>query len=370
MRRVLIIALFVGQLFFSCLTNVLAQGAPCGTVLATYRGIPAKSNGQSSSPNACVPVRGTYGYQYECVEYIKRFYAEALSVDTKQWWGNAVDYFDSASDKGLASFPNGGTTQPAPDDIIVFDNGNNLGHVAIVASVTANTVTCIEENWSKTGNATLTLTFQNGVYTIQPRGSYQILGWLRPVPTEVVVQPGPDTGKDIWTTSVFSYANCSGPGPGGGLYDTELRTGGWGDLYYSLLQFDLSGLPPHAKSAVLYLYCYSLDNNGTGTPMYLDRITQFWWDWQTSGSGCDHDRLWWADRPPTVQWTTTTLPTPVAGQWYTVNITDLYNAWQGGQYPNYGLQLRPVQTADTFNFFYTSRYIVDPTLRPKLVVQP
>ena len=43
------------------------------------------------------------------------------------------------------------------------------------------------------------------------------------------------------------------------------------DLYYSLLQFDLSVLPTNAGSAVLYLYCSA--TYGGGTPLYLDRLT-------------------------------------------------------------------------------------------------
>ena len=98
----------------------------------------------------------------------------------------------------------------------------------------------------------------------------------------LILQPGPVDGKDIWTTSYYSYANCAGAGTGGGLNDNRLRIGGWGDLYYSLLQFDLTGLPTNASSAVLYLYCENL--SGGGTPLYFDRITSAW-NWQTSGTG-------------------------------------------------------------------------------------
>jgi len=185
-----------------------------------------------------------------------------------------------------------------------------------------------------------------------------------------VLQPGPVDGNDIWTTSVYSYAACSNPGPGGGEHNFQLQVGGWADLYYSLLHFDLTGMPTNATSAVLYLYCYSLDNNGSGTPLYVDRITQFWWDWQTSGTGCDYQRLWWADKPTAVQWNPTALPAPTLGQWYALDITDLYNAWQTGIYPNYGLQLRPVNNNNDFDFFYSSQYTNDPTLRPKLVITP
>src|SRR5262249_54949902 len=105
---------------------------------------------------------------------------------------------------------------------------------------------------------------------------------------EIVIQPGPDTSKDIWTTSVYSYAPGGG-GPGGGLADDLLKVGGWGDEYRSLLQFDLTGAPTVATSAVLTLY--NIRDNGPGstpTPMQLYRITALW-DWRTMGTGSDHE---------------------------------------------------------------------------------
>lgn len=184
---------------------------------------------------------------------------------------------------------------------------------------------------------------------------------------EIVLQPGPGEGKDIWTTSVFSYAPGGG-GPGGGRDDYELVVGGFGDFYYSLLQFNLSSMPSQASSATLQLFCFPHRGMGT-TAMYLDRITQFW-DWRTQGTGADRLRLWWADRPSAIQWIPGTLPACIVNQWYTIDITNLYNAWQNGTYPNYGLQLRPVSTNDQWNEFYSSDYLDNPSLRPRLVVTP
>jgi hypothetical protein len=42
--------------------------------------------------------------------------------------------------------------------------------------------------------------------------------------------------------------------------------------------------------------------------------------------------------PSATQWRAAQLATPVAGQWYALDIADLYNAWQTGIYPNYGIQ--------------------------------
>jgi hypothetical protein len=182
---------------------------------------------------------------------------------------------------------------------------------------------------------------------------------------EIVLQPGPGEGKDIWTTSVFCYCPGGG-GPGGGRDDHELVVGGFGDLYYTLIEFDLNGMPAQASSVRLELFPFT--QRGVGTiSMYLDRITEFW-DWRIQGTGSDQERLWWADRPNAVQWLPTALPAPTLGEWYSVDITDLYNAWQDGTHPNYGLQLRPVSTNDRWSEFYSSDYVDDPSLRPKLVV--
>ncbi|TXT27241.1 MAG: PEP motif anchor domain-containing protein [Gallionellaceae bacterium] len=182
----------------------------------------------------------------------------------------------------------------------------------------------------------------------------------------VVLQPGPATGKDIWTTSVYSYVPPGG-GPGGGLNNEHLRVGGWGDLYYSLIEFDLTGLAPVATSARLELFAVPEVHGFGTTDLYLDRITEFW-DWRVQGTGADMERLWWADRPAAIQWSAGSLSAPQAGQWYSIDITDLYNGWQSGAYANYGVQLRPTQTWNTWSVFYSSDYMGDPSLRPRLVL--
>jgi len=160
-------------------------------------------------------------------------------------------------------------------------------------------------------------------------------------------------GKDLWTTNTFTYGNSSP----GGLLEDRLRVGGWGDLYYALVQFNLANLPVGATSVQLCMYCFS-NNGGSTTPMYLDRITQPW-----SGS----DTLW-ADQPSAVQVGDSTVPAPSVGAWCVIDITDIYNGWVNGEYPNYGLRLRPVNNNNSFDFFYSSRYLTDPTLSPKLIV--
>ena len=187
-----------------------------------------------------------------------------------------------------------------------------------------------------------------------------------PPPPPFVRQLGPATGKDIWTTSVYSYA-AGGGGPGGGLPDEKLIVGGWGDSYFVLVQFKLDGLPTQVRSASLELYCSKSQGAGT-VGMVLDRIVEPW-DWTSAGTGKDRERLWWADRPKATQWRPQPLPPCTVGDWYKIDVTDLYSAWANGSLPNYGIQLRPIRNDNRWNEFYSSRTSADPSLRPRLVVR-
>ncbi|WP_209508260.1 DNRLRE domain-containing protein [Ruegeria sp. HKCCSP335] len=189
-----------------------------------------------------------------------------------------------------------------------------------------------------------------------------------------VLQPGPSEGKDIWTTSVFSYAG-NPKRPGGGLDNDELRVGGWGDEYHALIEFDTVGLPPIAQKASIELFAlpYS-DSRFVPVEMQLDRIVQPW-DWRTNGTGFDFNRLWWADRPNSTLWTgdkQNPLPLPQNNSWYSIDVTNLYNAWQirSNGIENFGVILRPTTNNRRMNAFISSNSLAHPTLRPKLVVDP
>jgi hypothetical protein len=171
--------------------------------------------------------------------------------------------------------------------------------------------------------------------------------------------------QDIWTTSVYSYAPGGG-GPGGGMADETLRVGGWGDLYYSLLHFDLTGLPKTATKVRVRLYNIS-SNGGLPTGLYLYEIEQLW-NWQTRGTGLDRLRLWWADQPSVVPYLARALPAPVINAYYYIDITQLYNGWQSRDIPNCGIELRPTSNRNNFDFFASSRH-PNPDRKPRLIIE-
>jgi pimeloyl-ACP methyl ester carboxylesterase len=163
---------------------------------------------------------------------------------------------------------------------------------------------------------------------------------------KIVIQPRPEDGIDVWVTSKFH---------GGGQDNYYLITGGWGDYYYSLIKFNIENLPYYVNSAKILLYHYQEDPIHTSSN-YLDRVTSTW----------DENTKW--DHSPTYL-EISTIPAPLVSSWYEIDITDLYNGWKNGSYPNHGIQLRPTSISEIYNNFYSSDYMDDPSLRPKLVLE-
>ncbi|MCG7866445.1 MAG: DNRLRE domain-containing protein [Candidatus Thiodiazotropha taylori] len=177
--------------------------------------------------------------------------------------------------------------------------------------------------------------------------------------------------RDIWTTSIYGYDTENHfSGCGGGRNDESLRVGGWGDYYYSLLLFDLSGIHATVSSATLRMYnTVDLNNTSQTVSMHLDRVTGDW-NWTTNPIGTctlDNERLWWADRPSYAPYVSS-LPAPGRPAFWEVDVTDLVNSYITGIYENYGIQLRPTAISNNFNVFASSEH-PNESWRPKLILE-
>jgi hypothetical protein len=197
-------------------------------------------------------------------------------------------------------------------------------------------------NWTEAGNVVST----QASYTLTASASRSLVASFTPTSTgPIVLQPGPASGTDVWISSSY-----------GGTDNDILRVGGWSDYYHSLISFDLNGLPANATSAVLHLYARPNTGSVTSTAMYLDRVTSGW-----------TESTKWASQPGAVQ--ISTLPASSnAGGWYTIDLTSLYNGWKSGAFSNHGIQLRPQNISNNYCEFFSSDYLTDPSLRPKLVI--
>lgn len=163
-----------------------------------------------------------------------------------------------------------------------------------------------------------------------------------------VVKPGPfPVGMDTWYGSVYNTSS---------MHDGNLRVGGWGDEYNSLIRFDLSGLPLTATQAVVWLYAHPAGGTPIGINWYRN-TTQ----WHTGS-------VTWNTRPSTALLGSTNAPATIPG-WYGVIFTTQYNQWRSGSTatPNYGLTMRPLATNNNFDEFWGSGYATA-SLRPQLDV--
>lgn len=181
-RLPLVVLLFCGLFLTGFVSKPRSfRGIPCATPLATHKGIPARSN--QSYPYGSCDGTSVYGLQYQCVEYVRRFYHLVKGIETreKNWRGDASTFFQTADSKGLKRFGNGGSVPPLPDDIITF-KGGLYGHVAVITAVTDKYIEFIEQNLSQSGMGRLAYDPKtHQVADRELRGGRLILeGWLRP----------------------------------------------------------------------------------------------------------------------------------------------------------------------------------------------
>ena len=94
---------------------------------------------------------------------------------------------------------------------------------------------------------------------------------------ELVMQPGPDEGKDTFIWEREDHFNDGYPD-----YN-YIEVGGWGSSFHSYLQFDISSLPIHATLAKIELYLFPYpypppDDKewGPPPPIELYKVTGSW----------------------------------------------------------------------------------------------
>lgn len=142
-------------------------------------GLPAKRN--------LAPDGYNIGLQWQCVEFVKRYYYEYLQHEMPDSYGNALDFYDKKladgalnTKRNLLQFTNPSAIKPEVNDLIVFDGNimNRYGHVAIISKVYDDKIEIVQQNAgsSNSSRGLMKLQFENGMWYI---GSSQLLGWLR-----------------------------------------------------------------------------------------------------------------------------------------------------------------------------------------------
>lgn len=175
--------------------NELIETPSIGDKIDSLNGVHVYYNGKiytHSQGKHFAPNQYYYGQKGQCVEFVKRYYHDALAHSMPNVWGNAIDFFDQKtkhgqlnSDRGLIQFYHGENERPQVNDLIVFPI-TKYGHVAIISAIGEDYIEIIQQNLGTKTREIFPLEVQlheleNGstekVWFI--RSKIRPLGWLR-----------------------------------------------------------------------------------------------------------------------------------------------------------------------------------------------
>ncbi|MBJ2174951.1 CHAP domain-containing protein [Aureibaculum sp. A20] len=128
------------------------------------------------------------GLEYQCVEFVKRYYYENYNHKMPDSYGHAISFYDNSltdnkmnKQRNLTQFSNPSQFKPAIGDLIVMRGTllNKYGHVAIVSNLFMDKLEIIQQNAGpfSSSREIFELTKNNdGQWEIK---NERILGWLR-----------------------------------------------------------------------------------------------------------------------------------------------------------------------------------------------
>lgn len=201
----------VGEVNPSGKEQALSSMPACGTALAWYDGVASRSNGGNTGTGYSCGGTGNYGYQYQCVELVMRYFTIKWGL---RWYGNARDLLNNAPRDRVDVFWNGDSAHPpVPGDMVVWRNGT-YGHVALITAVGASYVDILEQN--VVSNGTARLPYGNG-YIGARWGDWIPSGWAHAKAntnkgtTSGAWQCGNSSynGSQFWTCSGGNLHKCS-----------------------------------------------------------------------------------------------------------------------------------------------------------------
>ncbi len=148
--------------------------------------------------------------------------------------------------------------------------------------------------------------------------------------------------ENLNTTDTYIRSSA----PNNSFDGADLITGGWGDMYISMVKFDISSLPAVSSADKVSVWFYNRSSGGAATPTQVQMgllATNF-----GSSTTWNNAALSW--------YTSTIRNVDVSnyGYWTEFDITDYYNYWKNNVFPNYGFALVPVNMNNNFNFFPSS----------------
>lgn len=128
-----------------------------------------------------------YGLNYQCVEFVKRYYYDHLNHKMPNSYGHAKDFFNPNlkngqfnPDRNLYQFTNPSKTKAKVNDLLIFKPTllNPYWHVAIVSNVTDKEIEIVQQNAGAftSSREKIPLTLKDSKWKIE---NPKLLGWLR-----------------------------------------------------------------------------------------------------------------------------------------------------------------------------------------------
>lgn len=145
-----------------------------------YNGNPKNVNGRNLTKDGY-----NLGLNYQCVEFVKRYYYEYLNHKMPNSYGHAKDFYDRETldgelnnSRNLIQFNNPSFSKPKVNDILVLDKSifNKFGHVSIVSKVYENSIEVVQQNVFLNSREDYDLIFIDGKWKVD---NERILCWLR-----------------------------------------------------------------------------------------------------------------------------------------------------------------------------------------------
>lgn len=157
-----------------------------GKEVDSYLGVPVYYNGpiyEKSYGKHYSSDGYYYGQKWQCVEFIKRFYHDALDHKMPEVYGHARDFFNLTlphgaynAERDLYQYYNGQEEKPEVNDILVFQD-STYGHVAVITKVEEEYIEVIQQNIYGKPREKFDIVEKNGQYSIGSQKK-QPVGWL------------------------------------------------------------------------------------------------------------------------------------------------------------------------------------------------
>jgi hypothetical protein len=128
------------------------------------------------------------GLEYQCVEFVKRYYFEYYKHKMPDSYGHAISFYDKNLSDGkinkqrnLTQFSNPSISKPKESDLIIMDGTifNKYGHVAIISKVTDKTIEIIQQNPGPFSPSRETFDLKITEDDKWKIDNDRVLGWLR-----------------------------------------------------------------------------------------------------------------------------------------------------------------------------------------------